>query len=305
VDVVDVVVVGGGPAGLSAALMLGRCCREVIVFDAGRPRNAVARGVHGFLSREGTPPAELLAIAREQLGRYDTVELRRAAVRDARRTPHGFVVTPAEGPEVACRKLVLATGVVDELPDIPGVADLWGRSVFPCPYCDAYELRGRPLGVLGGGEPAATLARVLTTWSDEVTVFTGVPEQIDDQLLARLRERGVRFAGERVLGLEAHDGSLVRVRLEGRGPVACQALFVSGGQHQRSPLIARLGCDIGERGTVETGKCESTNVPGLFVVGDASHDAQLVVVAAAEGAQAACEINRSLSREEFAEPRSS
>jgi thioredoxin reductase len=300
VETVDVIVVGGGPAGLSAALMLGRCCRTVVVFDAGRPRNAAARGVNGFLTREGMAPAELLASAREQLARYRTVELRRTAICDVGRTDRGFTVTPSQGPALACRKLVLATGVVDELPDIPGVADLWGRSVFPCPYCDAYEVRGQALGVLGDGERAATLARVLTTWSEDITVFTAAPDEIAGELLSLLGRRGVRFVAERVLGLEAEQGALVRVRLDGRAPVPCRALFVSGGQHQRSPLIQRLGCAIDERGIAETGECESTNVPGLFVVGDASRDVQLVVMAAAEGAQAACEINRQLSREAFA-----
>jgi len=303
-DRADVVIVGGGPAGLSAALMLGRCCRGVIVFDAGRPRNAKARGVQGLLSRDGTAPSELLALARAQLRPYDTVEVRlgapRGEVRDAWKADGGFGVLAGDGRRVACRKLLLATGMVDELPPIPGIGDLWGRSVFPCPYCDAYEFRGQRLGVLGAGEAAATLARLLTTWSDDVTVFTGLPPSLEQPQQDWLDRKGVCFLSEPVTGFVADGDRLKQVLRAGAPPVPCEALFLSGGQHQRSPLVQKLGCAIGSRGTVETGKCESTNVPGLFVAGDASDDAQLVVVAAAEGAEAAIEINRSLSREDYA-----
>jgi thioredoxin reductase len=298
-DQVDVAIVGGGPAGLSAALMLGRCLRRVILFDAGRPRNVRARGVHGLIGHEGVAPGQLLAQTREQLRAYETVEVRLGApegeVRDAwKQAAGGFGVLTGDGSRIGCRKLLLSTGMVDELPAIPGIGELWGRSVFPCPYCDGYEFRGQRLGVLGGGEGAATLARLLTTWSDDVTVFTGLPPQQQDWL----GRKGVRFLAERVTGFQAEGDRLRRVLRADAPPVPCDALFVSGGQHQRSPLVSKLGCAIGPRGTVETGKCESTNVPGLFVAGDASDDAQLVVVAAAEGAEAAIEINRSLSRED-------
>ena len=198
--------------------------------------------VNGLLSRDGMAPSELLAVARAQLRPYDTVEVRlgapRGEVRDAWKADGGFGVLAGDGRRVACRKLLLATGMVDELPPIPGIGDLWGRSVFPCPYCDAYEFRGQRLGVLGAGEAAATLARLLTTWSDDVTVFTGLPPSLEQPQQDWLDRKGVCFLSEPVTGFVADGDRLKQVLRAGAPPVPCDALFLSGGQHQRSPLVA-------------------------------------------------------------------
>src|SRR5687768_7612451 len=145
----DVLIVGGGPAGLSAALVLGRCRRRVLVCDAGRPRNAASHGLHGFLTRDGIKPSEFLEIARQQLRPYDTVELKQTEVTSARRLANGFELTLANGESVSARKLLLATGVVDELPALDGLPDFYGRSVFHCPYCDGWEVRDQPLAIYG------------------------------------------------------------------------------------------------------------------------------------------------------------
>jgi cation diffusion facilitator CzcD-associated flavoprotein CzcO len=167
----DVVIVGGGPAGLNAALLLGRARRRVLVCDAGAPRNAPVSHTHGFLSRDGLPPAELRRIAREQLGAYSSVELREVQVEAASTADgEGFVVTLADGVRETARRLLLATGVVDQLPAIDGLADLWGRGIFNCPYCDGWEVRDQPLAVLGADPRALQLALHLTRWSGDVVV---------------------------------------------------------------------------------------------------------------------------------------
>jgi thioredoxin reductase len=298
----DVIIVGGGPAGLSAALLLGRCCRRVLLCDAGEGRNNRSPAVFGFLSRDGTPPGELRRTAREQLARYPTVQLRDVLVTDARRQDAGFSIDLASGERLACRKLLLATGMVDEVPPIPGLRERWGRSVFPCPYCDGFEFRGRPLGVLGRDSEAAAECRAVTTWSDRVMLVANGPAQISGDDRHRLQRQGVEILEQPLVALEGPDTALEKLRLGDGREVPCQALFVAEGQRQRSPLVSKLGCRLDPAGVVPTRTHESTEIPGLYVAGDASDNLQLAIVAAAEGAEAAFAINRALVRDRFGLP---
>lgn len=295
----DVIVVGAGPAGLSAALMLGRCRRRVLVCDTGRPRNAASHALHGYLTREGIAPAEFLRLGCEELRRYDTVELRAVEVTGARVDADGFLVTLADGAVLGCRKLLLATGVVDELPPVVGLAQLYGRSVFHCPYCDGWEVRDQPLAIYGAGENGTGLALELTTWSRDLVLCTNgaALDRADRETLVRA---GVVVREAPIARLEGRDGILERIVFADGEVVARRALFFCTGQHQTSRIAAELGCEFNEKGTVPTGDCEITNVPGLFVAGDASRLAQMVIVAAAEGAQAALAMNRAMSEEEMA-----
>lgn len=297
----DCVVVGGGPAGLSAALMLGRCRRRVLVCDTGRPRNRWSHSAHGFLTRDGTPPAELLRIAREQLAPYDTVELRAMEVVDAaRRAEGGFLVSCADGRRVRARKLLLAPGVVDDIPEIDGIEALYGRSVHHCPYCDGWEWRDQPIAVYGRHEQGAGLALSLTVWSRDLLLCTDGPAELSERMRERLEALEISVREDRLIRLEGSDGLLERLVFAAGTPVARRALFFATGQRQASDLPARLGCRFTENGAVDTGKCEATSVPGLYVCGDASREAQFVIVAAAEGAEAAMAINQALVEETLA-----
>lgn len=293
----DCIVVGGGPAGLSAALMLGRCRRRVLVCDAGEPRNRRAHAAHGFLTRDGIAPGALLRIAREQLAPYETVELRTAEVVDAVGGGEGYEVRCADGARFRGRKLLLATGVVDELPAIDGLEALYGVSVHHCPYCDGWEWRDQPIAIYGRGEEGAGLAQGLTVWSRDLLLCTDGPAELPGRLVERLDSLGIPVREDRVLRLEGREGKLERIVFERGAPAARRALFFATGQRQTSPLAARLGCTFTERGAVATGTCEATNVPGLYVCGDASKEAQFVVVAAAEGAEAGVAINKALLEE--------
>jgi thioredoxin reductase len=295
----DVIIVGAGPAGLSAALMLGRCRRRVLVFDTGTPRNASSHALHGYLTRDGTPPKDFLALAREELRTYDTVRLCAGEVTAAECAASRFVVTLRSGERHAARKLLLATGVADNLPEIPGFRDLYGRSVFHCPYCDGWELRDAPLAVYGRGARGLGLSLELTLWSRDLVLCTDGPPGIDDGGLERLAANGVEVRDERLARLEGRDGLLERIVFQSGAALPRRALFFTTGQYQRSPLLAQLGCEFNEKGTVMTGKYESTHLPGLFVAGDASRAVQWVVVAAAEGAEAAFAINTDLLREDL------
>jgi thioredoxin reductase len=295
----DCVIVGAGPAGLSAALILGRCLRRVLVCDAGHPRNAASHALHGFLTRDGIKPSEFLRIGREQLMRYTTVEFRDVEVVDAKCIEGGFEVSLGDGTTASARKLLLATGVVDRIPEIEGIGPMYGLSVFHCPYCDGWERRNQPIAAYGRGEQGLGLALELTAWSGDIVLCTDGPAGLDEKDARRLRTHNIKVRDERILRLEGAGGMLERVVFDG-GHIERTALFFSTGNFQRSPLPSRLGCDFTEKGAVRTGKYEITEVAGLYVAGDASEAVQLAVIAAAEGASAAFAINTALLKEDLA-----
>ncbi|HEX5474721.1 MAG TPA: NAD(P)/FAD-dependent oxidoreductase [Vicinamibacterales bacterium] len=296
----DVVIVGAGPAGLSAALILGRSRRHVLVCDTGRPRNAASHAMHGFLTRDGVPPLEFLRIARAQLAQYDSITLRDIEAVDARcRADERFEIDLADGTQVRSRKLLIATGVADNVPDIEGLRDLYGRSVFHCPYCDGWEVRDQPLAVYGRGARGFGLSLELIGWSRDVVLCTDGPPQIDDDGLKRLSRNGIAVREEPIVRLEGTGGLLQQIVFAAGPPLSRRALFFTTGQVQQSALGVRLGCQFNEKGTVRTGEYESTHLSGLYVAGDASRAVQWVVVAAAEGAEAAFAINTALLKEDL------
>ncbi|HEX5044198.1 MAG TPA: NAD(P)/FAD-dependent oxidoreductase [Candidatus Polarisedimenticolaceae bacterium] len=289
----EVAIVGGGPAGLSAALMLGRCRRKVVVFDDGHPRNASSRAAHGFLTRDGAPPELLRRAGVEEVERYG-VTVRRAHVSDVTGSDGAFALRTADGDAVRASKLLLATGVVDRLPPIAGVADFYGRSVFHCPYCDAWEFRDRPLAAYAPGRQGAELALSLQSWSAEVVLLLDGGPPPPPRLVSALGKAGIPLREERIQSLRGSHGLLEAIVLEDGTAQACHALFFHLGYAQRSDLPQRLGVERTRKGTVRTGRFEQTNVPGVWVVGDASRDVQWIAIAAAEGARAAFAIHRAL-----------
>jgi thioredoxin reductase len=293
----DVIIVGGGPAGLSAALILGRCRRRVLVCDAGHPRNTSATAVHGFLSRDGTPPSELLECARRELSAYAFVRSIHSEVVDAERSSGGFTVRLQDGSQYKGHKLLLATGVVDDLPRISGIDQFYGKSVHPCPYCDGWEWREQPLAVYGPGERGSGLALMLTLWSKDIVLCTNGPASLSNHERNRIEAQGIMIREELIAQLEGRDGQLEKIVFANGDVLARRAMFFNTGEHQRSTLLAKLGCELDEKGRACTGHFEDSNVDGVYVVGDASGDIQLVVVAAAEGARAAVAINKGFLRD--------
>ena len=299
VEEYDVVIVGAGPAGLSAALILGPCRRSVLLCDTGKPRNWSSHALHGYLTRDGIDPAEFRAIGRRELQPYDTVEIRDIGAEHAECRDGSFSVRLADGTDVSARKLLIATGVRDNVPDLQGIGELYGRSVFHCPYCDGWELRDQPLAIYGKGARGLGLSLELTAWSRDLVLCSDGPAEIDDEGRSRLARNGIAVREERVRALEGADGILQRIVFETGVPLRRRALFFTTGQSQQSELAVVLGCEFNEKGTVRTGKYESTHLPGLYVAGDASRAVQWVIVAAAEGAEAAFAINTDLLREDL------
>ena len=256
--------------------------------------------MHGFLTRDGVPPREFLTMARDELRPYDTVELRDIEVTAAECQANGqFAVTLADGARVHSRKLLIATGVVDNLPEHPGFREFYGSSVFHCPYCDGWEVRDTPMAIYGRGDRGLGLSLELTIWSRDLVLCTDGPSEIDADGLARLERNGIKVMEERVARLEGNDGILTHVVFANGTRLPRRALFFTTGQSQRSDLSVRLGCEFNDKGTVMTGKYETTHLRGLYVAGDASRAVQWVVVAAAEGAEAAFAINSDLIREDL------
>ena len=290
----DVVVVGGGAAGSSAALVLGRARRRVAVVDAGTPRNAPAAHMHGFLSRDGMPPADLLAAARAELRSYAVGLIDDRVVENT----DGFRLQLAGGHTVRARRLLLATGAVDELPDIPGARERWGRDFLHCPYCHGWEVRDQPIGVLGTGPGSVDHAHLLRQWSDDV-IFFAHTYPITASERAVLHARGVRVVDGLVARFLVADDRLNAVQLTDRSAVPRRAVFIRPALHPSADgLIDALGCEVDQRGFVRVDANGRTSVFGIWAAGNVANPRAQVITAAGEGSAAAIAINADLVEED-------
>ena len=288
--VYDTVVIGGGPAGLSAGLVLGRCMRHALVCDDGRYRNARSDALHCYMGHDGIRPAELLDRARSQLKPYDTISTIGSSVTSIKKEDHRFAVAFKTGASVRARSIIVATGVVDELPAIPGIEALFGKSVHVCPYCDGWEHRNAPVAVYGRGDKGTKFAMLLRQWTDDLVLCTdGNPLSAEQE--DRLRRRGVEVREQAIESLLEKNGCLETIRFKGGEALPRRALFFTTDQHPRSPLLEGVGCAYDEKGGLACDGDGKTNIPGVYVAGDVSRDVQLAIIAAAEGARAALAVN--------------
>lgn len=293
VTVFDVAIVGGGPAGLSAALVLGRCRRRVLLCDAGEPRNARSRELHGFVTRDGIPPLDLLRAGREELRAYG-IEFRAVAVTGIDRTAHGFDVTLSDATRLPARAVLIAAGVRDHLPPIDGIGACYGVTAHHCPYCDGWEVRDKALAVIGNGAAAVALALSLKTWSDRVSLCLNGRSGMRPPHREQLARHVIPVHESRIARIEHENGHTRSVVLASGEHIECGAVFLAMRQTPRSDFAQQLGCEVTRRGLVKTDRLGRTCVPGVYVAGDASRDVQFAIVAAAEGAKAAVAINREL-----------
>lgn len=304
----DVIVIGGGPAGMAAALALGRVHRTVVLLDAGEGRNHAADAVHNFITRDGTPPQEIRRIGSEELAGYPTVEFRKGAAITARVMPAGvFEVSLAGGDQVTARRLLLATGLADEVPDIAGLVPLWGRSAFHCPYCHGFECTGRPVAVFGSTPLRVRLALQLSRFAGDVVLCTdGRP--LAEDLRNTLERNMVAVRCEPITRVDGEAGKLDRIIFQTGPALVRDAVFVENVSRQRSDLPRQLGCATLPDGCLEVDEFGRTSVSGVYAAGDMAHRATLpaslaaVVTAAASGTVTASAVDQDLLSEDFALP---
>jgi thioredoxin reductase len=293
-DTFDVIVIGGGAAGLSAALVLGRARRRVAVIDSGEPRNASAAHMHGYLSRDGTPPADLLRRGREEARGYG-VEFVAGEVQSVEQ---GFFVRVVAGEALEARRLLLTMGATDVLPDIPGAAERWGRDFLHCPYCHGWEVRDQPLGVLSSGPGSVEHAHLLRQWSKDVA-FLAHNHELPQIEREQLEARGIRVVYGEVQQLVVERDSLAGVELAGGQIVSCKAVFIRPNMRARgADLSAHLGCEVDDLGFVRVDSGGSTSVAGVWAAGNVTDPRAQVITAAGEGSAAAISINTDLVQEE-------
>jgi thioredoxin reductase len=298
----DVVVIGGGAAGLNGALMLARARRSVVVVDAGTPRNAPAAGVHGLLGRDGTPPAELLDRGRAEVRSYGG-EIVRGEVEAVERDGDRFAVRVAGGGTLRARRLLVTTGLVDELPDVPGLRERWGRDVVHCPYCHGWEVRDRAIGVLATGPMSVHQALLFRQWSADVTLFTHRAPAPDPEQAERLAARGIAVVTGEVAALQVAGDRLTGVRLADGTVIAREVVAVAPRMVARAGLLESLGLRAVEHPSgagehVPADPTGRTEVAGVWVAGNVTDLSAQVGAAAAAGAFAAAQINVDLVTEE-------
>lgn len=296
----DVLIAGGGPAGLAAALTLGRMRRRVLVCDTRQGRNATVLEAHNFFTRDAISPAELLQIGREQLRRYPSVQVDDVAIHDIRQDSDGFAATLSDGRNVTARRVLLATGLMDELPPVEGLREVWGRTAFNCPYCDGWETQGKRVAVLADGNGALHLALMLHRFTPDLVVCTNGADDVDDDARKMLSERGIGLRSEPVIRVDHTDGEVRGLTFASDETLPCDVVFVAAPFRQRSDLAARLGCAFFEDGTVEVDDFGQTTVSGVYAAGDMARRAAFpgplaqLMFAAAAGQLAAVSIDREL-----------
>jgi len=291
---VDVVIIGGSYAGLSAALALGRALRQVVVLDSGQPCNRQTPHSHNFLTQDGNSPAALAAVARTQVLAYPTVQLRSEVAVAATAVGAAFVVTTAGGAVLRVRKLLFATGIRDLMPALPGFAECWGISAIHCPYCHGYEYRGQPTGILASGDAAVEMGLLIRNWTDTLTIFTNGPATLQPAQRQQLATRGIALDETPVRQLRHQAGQLTHLGLADGRELPLAALYARLPFEQHCALPRHLGCAHSEAGYLVVDNMQQTSVPGIYAAGDATTPMRAVSVAVAAGTLAGAALNRDL-----------
>lgn len=295
----DVIIIGGSYAGLSAAMALGRSLRTTLVVDAGEPCNRQTPHSHNFLTQDGQPPAQIASISRAQVRAYDQVTLMEGKVVEAMRTALGFQVSLATGERFSSKKLILAMGIKDLLPQIPGFASCWGISAIHCPYCHGYEFRGKRTGIMASAEKALHLAPLVRNLTAHLSLFLDPHEPLTQDQQEALQRNGVETVLQPITSIIHEEGQLSQVVLQDGANIALDALYAQVPFEQASTIPQALGCTLTEQGYIQTDFAQRTNIPGVYACGDNSVPMRSVAQAVATGNMAGAMANMELSHQSF------
>lgn len=293
----DVVIVGGSYAGLAAGMALGRALRRVLILDGGKPCNRQTPHSHNFLTQDGRTPAEIAALAREQVARYDTVRFLSGHATEAARHGEGFRVGTDSGAFFSAKKLVFATGIRDILPDIGGLAECWGISALHCPYCHGYEVRGQATGLLGNGNAGFEFALLLRNWTANLTLFTNGKSVLTREQTAALAARDIRIVEKAIGRLEHAAGRIRSLVFRDGTEAALDALYLRVPFEQHCPIPAALGCELTAEGHLKVDQMQKTTLPGVYACGDNSAAMRTVANAVATGTTAGMMVNKEMALE--------
>lgn len=295
----DVIIVGGSYAGLAAGMALGRALRNVLIIDAGKPANRFTPYSHNFITQDGTPPATIASLARQQVDQYDSVMRVSGLAVHAEKRPDGFLVQLDSLETFQGSKLIFATGVVDLFPSIPGFSDCWGKSVLHCPYCHGYEVRGVKTGILGNGDFAFEFGTLISNWTDELAIFTNGLSTLTPGQISALRKHHIPVIEDPIKALDHTKGSLKGIVFENGRFTDLKAIYSRPAFAQHSDIPKELGCELTPEGYIQIDGFHRTSVPGVFACGDNVTKLRTVANAVSMGTTAGMMVNKELIQENF------
>lgn len=293
-QVFDVIIIGGSYAGLSAAMALGRSLRSVLIIDSGAPCNRQTPHSHNFITQDGEKPAQIAAIAKAQVSKYNTVAFCNALATEAVQTADGFEVRTSTGQQFTAKKLLFATGIVDQMPAIDGFAECWGISVLHCPYCHGYEVKEATLGLMGNGDTGYEFCKLISNWSSNLVLFTNGPSTLTEAQQAKIAEHHIPVIETPIDSFKHNNGYIHHILLQNGIAKEVDAIFARLPFQQHCKLPEQLGCEINEMGFIKTDDMQRTTVPGIYAAGDNASGMRAVSAAVAAGTKAGAMLNKEL-----------
>jgi thioredoxin reductase len=295
----DAIIVGGSYAGLSAGMALARSLRNVLIIDSGSPCNSQTPHSHNLITHDGDTPANIARQAKRQVLQYKTVNFKNSLVTAATKKGDSFVVSTWDGDSFTARKILFATGVIDVMPDIPGFAECWGISVLHCPYCHGFEVKHLATGILGNGDGAFEYAKLISNWTNDLTIFTNGESLFTEDQLAALTKHSIKIDQTLIAAVRHHDGMIEAVEFIDGSSQAVKAIYHKAVLKQHCTLPEELGCELNEHGFIKIDNMQQTSVPGVFAAGDNTTMFRSLAIAIADGSKAGAIINKQLVDEEF------